>query len=798
MIKLNLYTPSQKALEIHKPKFRVFQKGGEISACELTFFIPFKVYKDVKSEGLFNLHPIILKGQDDGFLTTEFPVQFKAFMTENLLSELPHYLSDLGSEDITTFFNKLASSSPFLSTENWFATSIFQNQASGHSGCQTPWSFLFDKSQDSANQNKSTIDFFQHFLGNSAKNELAEIVEQIVNLRGNNAELFGDLQDFGDNPQEIGDDIVSSIAAEISEAISSLSDPDSEIWKDDFNDNSFLEALEALEDLLNSKVWQDLSQNNSKSQRSSFRKTPKEQNPRHLECLNIEAVKLSLSLLWDLQDKHFKSENRGHDNYAPASSNLFNGDASAIYYAHLVAGLLRDCIAITKRHKTNFSVLDKTQTIYVIEVGAGSGQFAYRVLQSLQSLLIHPNLKKLNITYVLTDFAAENLTFWQQHPALQPFFEQGCLDVALFDLQNPGPITLQRSGETLTPDTLANPLVVIANNVFGCLPQDAYYIESGTLHDDLISLSAPEDADPNHWQTLSQLSLRYEQKPIAADRTDIPETLQQYCQTCDDSHILWPTVALQSLDYLRNLAGDRLMVISSDLAYCHEVSLQGNGEPVPAVNGYLTFPVNYHALAAHAKSQGGQALQPPQATPGFSTQVLLFGDHPTQFRETQAAYNQATSQRGGDLLFSSLVSDQLEALSLPQLVTYLQHHHWDADVFLQCFSALTPQLETATPALRHDVIQGVHQAWQGYYALEGDSDLAFYVAMVLYTLEDYASAIDYFEKSRQSHGDDPSTLYNLALSYLRLGQTPIAMACLERTLAIDPTFEAAQILADAL
>jgi hypothetical protein len=110
-------------------------------------------------------------------------------------------------------------------------------------------------------------------------------------------------------------------------------------------------------------------------------------------------------------------------------------------YARVVLGYLRDLA----------TGLDTTQPVYIIELGAGSGRFAYHFLQSLISSLSQSALKDLSILYVMTDFAERTLDTWQRHPWLKVLAARGHLDFALYDAEQPGSLCLRQSGTTLSP-----------------------------------------------------------------------------------------------------------------------------------------------------------------------------------------------------------------------------------------------------------------------------------------------------------------------------------------------------------
>ena len=51
--------------------------------------------------------------------------------------------------------------------------------------------------------------------------------------------------------------------------------------------------------------------------------------------------------------------------------------------------------------------------------------------------------------YVLTDVAERTLAFWQRHPRFQAYFENGMLELALFDVNHSNQLQLQISGRTI-------------------------------------------------------------------------------------------------------------------------------------------------------------------------------------------------------------------------------------------------------------------------------------------------------------------------------------------------------------
>lgn len=69
--------------------------------------------------------------------------------------------------------------------------------------------------------------------------------------------------------------------------------------------------------------------------------------------------------------------------------------------------------------------------MHIVEVGAGHGKMGFLILKKLAELDEFMPIDHA-YKYVLSDFAADNVDFWLNHPPLQPFFENGTLDCAVF------------------------------------------------------------------------------------------------------------------------------------------------------------------------------------------------------------------------------------------------------------------------------------------------------------------------------------------------------------------------------
>ncbi len=130
-------------------------------------------------------------------------------------------------------------------------------------------------------------------------------------------------------------------------------------------------------------------------------------------------------------------------------------------------------------------------------------------------------------------------------------------------------------------------------------------------------------------------------------------------------------------------------------------------------------------------------------------------------------------------------------LSFEAVLALLHTAGWDSDYVVRCVPALVDALPKAEDRLRQEVLRGIQLAWAQYYPIGESDDLPLGLGMLLFTLERYADALEFFELSLRQSGDDPRTTLNLALTLYRLQRLPETVAWLDRTLELDPANEIA-------
>src|SRR5258708_11928730 len=129
------------------------------------------------------------------------------------------------------------------------------------------------------------------------------------------------------------------------------------------------------------------------------------------------AVPLARSMVWHLQRTFYADQGIAAWSQSGVPQSITTSPIIARAYARIVLGFLRDMHA----------ALDPDQPVYIVELGAGSGRFAYRFLKAFSALLAETPGVQQRFMYVMTDASAAVVDYWRDNPRLQPFVDVGVL-----------------------------------------------------------------------------------------------------------------------------------------------------------------------------------------------------------------------------------------------------------------------------------------------------------------------------------------------------------------------------------
>jgi hypothetical protein len=504
----------------------------------------------------------------------------------------------------------------------------------------------------------------------------------------------------------------------------------------------------------------------------------------------VRGTRLSEAPIWSLLRRYYIE--RGPDAWQRDGIPYFvtSNPRIADVYARVIAGFLRELTVAG----------EDAQPVYIVELAAGIGRFGHSLLQRLRHHRRHPALARIPIKYVMTDVAERNLDMLSAHPRLRPFIEEGLLDMAVLDADDASELRLRHSGEVISPGTLRHPVVFIANYLFDSLPQDAFRLVGGVLHESLVTIDPQRvEPDPTDPALLSRIDLTFEHRPAAEDYYEDPawnRLLADYRDRLPDAGFLFPVGALHCLRRLHELAGGRLLLLSGDKGYSDDKPIAlSQGEPSMALHGESCFSmmVDYQLIGGYVAGLGGSAQH--HTRPGESLSISAFSLGVDAGEEQRFAFTDAFEWFGADdaFNFGGFASADASRGLFP-LLAVLRMSGWDSIIFERLLPAIQAVLPTLSEAGKDEIRRAATLVWDSYFPIKNGSDVAFALGMLLLDLDFHAEASSFFQHSIDSHGVAPGTAFNTALCAFHLGQPDAAAQWLDCALALDPGLDAARRL----
>lgn len=490
-----------------------------------------------------------------------------------------------------------------------------------------------------------------------------------------------------------------------------------------------------------------------------------------------ERRRLSSSLLWDLQREYFRRAGVKAWSTDTVPHYVTNNAVLAHAYAEVLFGFFRDCRAAGG---------GVTEPVTLVELGAGSGRFAYLLLRALTGLLSTSPLRDTRFRYVMTDLAEANVAFWRGHPALQPFIEKGIVDFALLDVERDTSIHLQLAGETLSPDRPVRHLGVVANYVFDGVVHDAFSRGDRGLAETALTLSCDEPADVTDPAILSRLQIEHSRIPCSDTPygdPDLDATLADAVEAAGAGEVLFPIGALRCLARLSDLGGGDVFVLSADRGVTHRRDVADAKTASIAFHGSFSLNVNYHAIGLHVLRKGGRVLAPAHRQPHLTVSGFLLGRRAAASAETEHAFARAITTAGADTQFSLQygIEPCYADLDLDQVLSLIRLYLWDPRVVRDCIEVLWARWEKAPPWQRREVVAAVVRAWDNYYYIGEEHDLCYELGHLVQAYDAPREALELFRWSVRFHGERPKTQSRMAVCHFALGDQEAAKACFQRS-----------------
>lgn len=491
--------------------------------------------------------------------------------------------------------------------------------------------------------------------------------------------------------------------------------------------------------------------------------------------------RFSQSALWRMQREYFDKEGiNAWVNQVPfyITSNPFIANS----YAQVVLAFIRDCIVQNPDAKNH--------PFYIMELGTGSGRFSYYFVKTLTTLLQKMAMSDVKICYVMSDFTKHNMQYWEEHPALKSYVEQGVIDFAMYDMEAERPITLVKKNVRLSPEVLVNPLTLFANYIFDTISHDSFAVHEGKLYELLLSLSTDEKNMVNNRPVdMEKISVDYsvhEVKNAYYGDPHLDSILDEYKKSLTETSFLFPIGSFHAIKFLKKLANNKLFIISTDKGYGSLESLDHLGHPSISFHGSFSMMVNFDAIGRYFKNSGGDSFL-QTARKGIKTSVFASGFNFSELPETAVAIEEWVEGFSPSDYFTlhRRISDSFHECALDTLAAHMQLAGWDPHIYLK----LTNRVTSLVPEADRDTIDfmahNMSKMAENYYHMPKTECILFEIGVFFHAIKRYDEAEKYYKLAHPYVGEQYGLFYNLALCQHHLNQNELALENFKHAFTLD-------------
>jgi len=320
-----------------------------------------------------------------------------------------------------------------------------------------------------------------------------------------------------------------------------------------------------------------------------------------------------------------------------------------------------------------------------------------------------------------------------------------------------------------------------------------------------------------------------------------------------NTSFLYPTGVNQCIERMRSWSHGACMVITADKGYTTKCGPSGLREPHLAMHGCISTMVNFHAVAHYVRCHGGFAMSselnessikvstyvfPSQDTPllvtvpekpssqtqpepqagvpaesseldpaeglksepdpasvvvSWDTPPPLLGPSPikSHYPDLQRMFNTMINAFGPYDFFSLevCITREIDQPSANLALRLLRLSCYDPDVYYRFADAFLGEDVITDPSLQDDISRAIDRTWENFYYLEKDHDIAFQIARYFFVLEDYETALEFFDYSLEEIGESYCTIFDKGLCLYYSNKFSDAKIMFKRSIEINPEID---------
>ena len=426
-------------------------------------------------------------------------------------------------------------------------------------------------------------------------------------------------------------------------------------------------------------------------------------------------------------------------------------------------------------------------------MGAGSGRLGYYMVRRLADVET-----PARIVYVLTDMAESNVDSWREHPNLRPYLEAGLLDLAVFNPVTDSTLVCERSRAVLRPGSVVNPVAAIANYLFCVQRQDLYLSKMGPIFEEWVGWERTAGGRRGFFAGLKFVT---EMAPIASGRYREPRVDRLLHEVAGGGPVglaggiapprsrrfLFPIDPLRSLGTLSGISGGRFLLLIGERTGDPDGSARFLDMGVHGDS--ISLPVDLGIIDRLWRERGATLLRSERCSERLEVAAMISGVATGGASRLSSKLEEILSDDPVGTITGAgrLCEDKAGTLSLIDALDLLRAVELDSRFLDYVAPVLLRDLPGAPPPLRAEACRVLKQVWEGYFALDGNSDVSISVAGLLAAAEDHAEALAVLGSS-DAAPIDPRARYLAAMCHASLGDPDAAQEAVDSARDLDPGF----------
>lgn len=503
----------------------------------------------------------------------------------------------------------------------------------------------------------------------------------------------------------------------------------------------------------------------------------------------VKGRRLSELDIWSQQKDVF--EQQGVDSWRkqhPVPDAGTTSPSIAYHFAQTVLAMLEDW---TLQHP------EESGTIYIVDLGAGVGRFAFNFLKIFPELYAASPLDLPPYQYIVTDVAASNVDFCRQHAGMQPFIEQGLLDFAVFDAETSDSLQLLVDSQVIEVGSLSTPLILIANYFFAALRRDLFRIHESSLQS-VSFRRAPELVEVDDRLQLD-LGKPYYQNvdSLIYSEPAWNSVLEQYITELQQTHVTFPVVGIECIQRLSRLTDAGFLLLSVDSGATDMTALEGQELPTLLVYADTCYiRVNYHALLSAFEQSGALALNTDHHSYDLTAVGLLQVDQPERFQRTPHAFRASFQMLGpNDMLeMSGFIESQLDFMDVAQIIAAVRQSRYAPRVFRLAAPRLASLLRSQQHTDAFQLLELLPLVEANNYPIGIIDNLSYSLGVIYFELGALPEARLRFERALEEGMLIEDVYFGLAITCMLQGEPYDAKNALVALLKLNPVHQEAVAL----